>query len=859
MANVEEKLSPPLIDNKLPAFYGSELDITFTLTKAVSAADFNKVRVLIKTVQNNIVKVDEEFDTIYKDIKTHTYHVRVNLDSIPIEEGKEKFVPQIGQYYKVQLALVSSGGITGYYSSVGVVKCTTKPDVSIKELRDSEDNQRHMYTYTGLYSHQGDITEKAYSYCFNLYNYRNELIATTGELIHDNSQDKDNYWSTDVWTIRKNLDTNVHYQLEYIVTTINGLRKSSPRYIILETATTKPNVHAELHAASNFDDGYITTTLVGDRSGIKVNGRFILMRSSSEDNFESWYEITRFDLTNWDSNTDMIICKDYTTQLGVKYIYAVRAYNSAGLFSDRLLNVEGEIQADFEDAFLYDGERQLKIRFNPKVSSFKSTILESKTDTLGGKYPFIFRNGDVRYREFPISGLISLLGDENNEFLSNLPAGPFEVQSDMGHWLTADNIRKEREFKMLVLEWLTNGKPKLFRSPAEGNFIVYLMNTSLSPNDTLNRILHTFTSTAYEIAEFNFDNLKAYGFMADDYTETRTLKVDTYGIEILTAIDDIMFEHPASYVSIIAHPRSKFKYTLVGDDESKTLEIGLTGTYIFSPEMLAETPMIFLEMTEGDWGSNGSVTYGWYDLSADNFSIVRKITANDIIAQITGKGMNYNLVQDLEDIRRKAGAFHYLKIEPKQIIRIFKVDNSGQYYWNNNYIPVDLSGLAPNMLYFIQEGFHADAEQRYYLDGADKGARERRIADIDYNFYITGVSGGSPVDFNGRFSFADMTTGRYEALTNMSNVTKMLAGNGIVLDLVYQSKVITYIVEDEDDIYARHDVIDAKADWEEAVRGNEANAVPISVVDAAYIRYVELLTNALHELSNHWEDVEYAL
>jgi hypothetical protein len=66
-------------------------------------------------------------------------------------------------------------------------------------------------------------------------------------------------------------------------------------------------------------------------------------------------------------------------------------------------------------------------------------------------------------------------------------------------------------------------------------------------------------------------------------------------------------------------------------------------------------------------------------------------------------------------------------------------------------------------------------------------------------------------------------------------------------------------VEDEDDIYVRHDVIEAKTDWEEAIRGNEANMVPTSVVDAAYIRYIQLLTNALHELSNHWEDVEYAL
>jgi hypothetical protein len=34
--------------------------------------------------------------------------------------------------------------------------------------------------------------------------------------------------------------------------------------------------------------------------------------------------------------------------------------------------------------FLYDGERQLKIKFNPKVSSFKITTLESKTDSIGG-------------------------------------------------------------------------------------------------------------------------------------------------------------------------------------------------------------------------------------------------------------------------------------------------------------------------------------------------------------------------------------------------------------------------------------------------------------------------------------------
>jgi hypothetical protein len=58
--------------------------------------------------------------------------------------------------------------------------------------------------------------------------------------------------------------------------------------------------------------------------------------------------------------------------------------------------------------FLFDGKKQLRIAFNPKVSSFKTTLQEAKIDTLGGKYPFFYRNGALAYKEFPISGLISI-------------------------------------------------------------------------------------------------------------------------------------------------------------------------------------------------------------------------------------------------------------------------------------------------------------------------------------------------------------------------------------------------------------------------------------------------------------------
>ena len=58
-----------------------------------------------------------------------------------------------------------------------------------------------------------------------------------------------------------------------------------------------------------------------------------------------------------------------------------------------------------------------------------------------------------------------------------------------------------------MLEWLNNGKPKLFRSPTEGNYMVRLMNVSLSPNDTLSRTIHSFSATGYEISPIDIQSL----------------------------------------------------------------------------------------------------------------------------------------------------------------------------------------------------------------------------------------------------------------------------------------------------------------------------------------------------------------
>ncbi|MBO7079424.1 MAG: hypothetical protein J6W64_06405 [Bacilli bacterium] len=73
-------------------------------------------------------------------------------------------------------------------------------------------------------------------------------------------------------------------------------------------------------------------------------------------------------------------------------------------------------------------------------------------------------------------------------------------------------MRAERRFKLKVMDWLGDGKVKLFRSPAEGNYLVRLMNISLSPEDKLGRMIHNFSANAYEVEECTYNNLVKLGF-----------------------------------------------------------------------------------------------------------------------------------------------------------------------------------------------------------------------------------------------------------------------------------------------------------------------------------------------------------
>lgn len=241
--------------------------------------------------------------------------------------------------------------------------------------------------------------------------------------------------------------------------------------------------------------------------GFAPKGNFKLLKEALPGEFE---ELTSIVLP---ADQDYVY-EDYMVLQGYEYNYYL-VPNGEGLSSGA---IKTPVRAQQDGIILSDAHGKiLTIQYNPQVSSFKTTILEQKQETLGGKYPFFLRNGDCYYKEIPLSGLISYETDPFNKFQAtgmpqnNVPTTRTRTQAYWESWNEADEFYLERNYKRQVEEWLNNGEPKLLRTAAEGNFIIRLMNVSLSPMQQLGRKLHTFSATAYEIADYNFTNLQKYG------------------------------------------------------------------------------------------------------------------------------------------------------------------------------------------------------------------------------------------------------------------------------------------------------------------------------------------------------------
>ena len=682
---LNEKLYPPQLAGTLPAFCktynpdtgvctGAELTIPFTMNQAVSESQLDGFVLKMKTVQTGTY--------LFAPLYSMTFNLAKNTVTFLLTEAEAEKINE-GQYYKIQLAYfafeqfeaVDDAGnliiskdpftkISGHFSTVGVIKCVSKPTVTIKGFSNDSINlfQNEIY---GLYSLENavDKTEKVYSYNFKFYDEQNEVAWDSGELIHNCATDAEYGLSHDILILNNFIENNKVYSLVYTVTTRNGYVASSPLYKITSDNLLPPTKEMSIIATGNYEDGYVHIGFQGILEEKVFNagmpnetkrmveqpyfGEFLLSRSSEESNFTEWLELKRFRLEN--SAPSHVSFNDFSIEQGVKYIYSVQQYNMWGLYSSRILSEY--VSVDFEDMYLYDGQRSLKIKFNPKISSFKTNVLEQKVDTIGNKYPFIFRNGNVNYKEFPISGLISYQMDdamlfydrEIHNFMrttSNTTdtAITEEEIRDILYYnpnqLSEYNIHTERDFKLEVLDWLNNGKPKLFRSATEGNYIVRLMNVNLQPIDTLGRMLHSFSCNAYEIAEFNYKNLMSFNFVeaseVSDYVSLwRSYNLNDYefGKDI-----EIIFDKEVSSFTVqdmLPGQNIYLYYLNAPAGEFEIITIGVTGSYRFENSSRSVYKIVIPNIAEK---ISGVIECQYEGLRYSEFDAIKNISLKTILS-----------------------------------------------------------------------------------------------------------------------------------------------------------------------------------------------------------------------------------
>lgn len=769
------KLFPPLIDGVIPAFYkdGNKIHITipFSLNRTVSPTQIQGIIMKIKTTQSSTYLFTvEQRNTLYYQLD-NSPQVDFYLDD------NEKL--KVGQFYKIQIAFIGESEI-GYYSTVGIGKYTTKPSVFINDFENNFSNT-HNYKYTGIYSQEnGDISERVYSYRFDVYDNENNIIMTSGNQLHNSSNDVENYESYDDFMLTYDLIENMTYRIKYTVTTVNGMTISTPRYKIIQRATINPEIQATLEAILNYDNGFIDIQLIGEKDdqGLEtpVSGAFLLSRASEDSNYMNWDEISRFQMTAQTPSRDL--WQDFTVEQGKNYKYSLQQYNDSGLYSNRIIS--NEVYTNFEDTFLYDGERQLKVRYNTKISSFKATVLEAKMDTIGGQYPFILRNGRTYYREFPISGLISYQMDEDNYFFDHSGYNPTTN-------LTSENLNQEREFKLKAYEWLNNGEPKLFRSPTEGNYIVRLMNVSLTPNDTLGRMIHTFNATAYEVADFNYDNLSSYNFIKLQDPNTKTMcwetvdftKKDENG-KVVYRTGEILNNYPVQTVRFIDMMPGD-KVTLIYENgDIQEIQIGITGSYYVD----LGVPIKGIQLGENTQ-LVGSMVYGYYSTQENEFNKIIDVVVDEIpLQQFIGE---HDVIKEITYVYDK---------DKKQWIKNPKLDILSF---------LEISAQKRNIEKitaedtFKPDSFTLYAYGQWVEEGAYNPSRKNLIFKLEKYKDLFNNKEYLPNEYqalisidNSQISVEDT---RDFTLSNPGAITELKSDNGTVVNVAYRLRTIDFSIE----------------------------------------------------------------
>lgn len=512
-----------------------------------------------------------------------------DLQEPAIIDGVKGF--QINQYFKVQMRFASSdippeedwdGSPTtlnnwtiahldklSEWSRVCVIKAISQPSISLQGWSEPlTEIDTSFFGITGALVFRAGSAEKEVleSYTLIIKDQLGMNILYQSEKIFSDGENPNEIY----YSIPYMLTDDAYYQLVIIYTTNNGYTNDEGQILHFHTQFhTDTELLARLYTIPDEENSCIVVRLVPEYAegtlfvdynealedayviyqdqlnylnvaAGGVQNYITILRSSDKDNFTLWEDIHTEYLDSYEHINYVYL--DYTAEGGVLYKYAVQKRNIEGGRSPALYEMKEEggvlVPADPkvyapESVFLITKDVQLNVKFNEDINSIKHVIAENSTETIGSKYPFIRRNGNINYRQFNIQGLISTLVDwekgetwnvEEMAFNDNVyEAKKKAFYGDNYQYYQKYNIDNnidlqndiiyEKKYRQKVEAFLMDGQPKLFKSTPEGNIIVRLTDVSLTPEKQLGRMLYSFQAKATEIADDTIANYEKYNII----------------------------------------------------------------------------------------------------------------------------------------------------------------------------------------------------------------------------------------------------------------------------------------------------------------------------------------------------------
>lgn len=533
---------PPIVETYMPAFVKTQsCRVYFALSQYMNKEDIKGIHVTVRDQYMNLSALDpvkypsemmllsgilNEDPTIKTDYK---YYIEINDSDI-----KNGFTNNL--YYKVQIRFSTvespntqaadgwlSSNLNNFseWSTVTLIRSIPEPEFTFTPITNANniygDSFDFVWSMTdaqveGELIFKEDTPETLRSYRVILTNESGiKILSDSGEIFKDITNRSFTY------TLKYGLTANTKYKFIVEYTTTN-LYKATHEYNFKVEPISSITIDVLLSGRKDPENGCICLNIKKADVETSFAGTIVIRRTSNKSNFTVWEDV--YQKTFNGTNVIDFEWRDFSIESGVWYDYAVQVVDEQKLRGPMTRFIEPSMVI-FEHMYLTGADRQLKIAFNPTVSSFKRNYIETKSDTIGSKYPFIRRNGITEYAQIPISGLIASDMDEDNLFTS-----PQEIYGENEQYYTdynrsynitkATDIVYEKAFRDKVEEFLYNGKVKILRSPTEGVFLVRLMDVSFTPQQTLGRRIWNFSATAYEVAEYNEENLKKYGFIIEE-------------------------------------------------------------------------------------------------------------------------------------------------------------------------------------------------------------------------------------------------------------------------------------------------------------------------------------------------------